>query len=41
MNTKDELLKIFSLKLRTILGKLVIDFDKLQEIRLRMNAPGL
>ncbi|MDD3172441.1 MAG: stage III sporulation protein AA [Herbinix sp.] len=39
MNTKDELLKIFSLKLRTILGKLAIDFDKLQEIRLRTNAP--
>ncbi len=39
MNTKDELLKIFSLKLRTIFGKLSIDFDKLQEIRLRMNAP--
>lgn len=39
MNTKDELMKIFSLKLRTILGKLTIDFSKLQEIRLRMNAP--
>lgn len=41
MNTKDELLKIFSLKLRTILGKLAIDFDNLQEIRLRINAPLL
>lgn len=41
MNTKDELLKIFSLKLRTILGKIIIDFEKLQEIRLRMNAPLL
>jgi stage III sporulation protein AA len=41
MNTKDELLKIFSLKLRTILGKLTINFDNLQEIRLRMNAPLL
>lgn len=41
MNTKDELLKIFSLKLRTILGKLTVDFDKLQEIRLRINAPLL
>ncbi|MDF2539850.1 MAG: hypothetical protein K0S76_2871 [Herbinix sp.] len=41
MNTKDELLKIFSLKLRTILGKIKLDFDKLQEIRLRMNAPLL
>ncbi|MDF2941776.1 MAG: hypothetical protein K0S01_634 [Herbinix sp.] len=41
MNTKDELLKIFSLKLRTILTKLTIDFNKLQEIRLRINAPLL
>jgi stage III sporulation protein AA len=41
MNTKDELLKIFSVKLRTILGRLSIEFDKLQEIRLRMNAPLL
>jgi stage III sporulation protein AA len=41
MNTKDELLKIFSLKLRTILGKLTVDFDKLQEIRLRINTPLL
>lgn len=41
MNTKDELMKIFSLKLRTIFGKLQIDIDKLQEIRLRMNAPLL
>jgi stage III sporulation protein AA len=41
MNTKDELIKIFSLKLRTILGKLAINYDKLQEIRLRMNAPLL
>ena len=41
MNMKEELLKIFSLKLRTILGKLALDFDLLQEIRLRMNAPLL
>ncbi len=39
MSTKDELLKILSLKLRTVFGKLAIDFDKLQEIRLRINAP--
>jgi stage III sporulation protein AA len=39
MKTKDELLKIFSLKLRTILSKLQIDFDALQEIRLRINCP--
>lgn len=41
MNTKDELMKIFSVKLRTVLGKLNIDFEKLQEIRLRINAPLL
>ena len=41
MNMKEELLKIFSLKLRTILGKLTLDFDLMQEIRLRMNAPLL
>lgn len=41
MTTKDELLKIFSVKLRTIFGKARIDFQKLQEIRLRMNAPLL
>ncbi|NLZ82657.1 MAG: stage III sporulation protein AA [Clostridiales bacterium] len=39
MNGKDELLKIFSLKLRTIFGKLIIKYEKLQEIRLRINAP--
>lgn len=39
MKTKDELLKIFSLKLRLILGKLPINFDDLQEIRLRVNCP--
>lgn len=39
MKTKDELLKIFSMKLRTILSKLRIDFDALQEIRLRINCP--
>lgn len=41
MSTKEELLKIFSLKLRTVLGKLQIDFKNLQELRLRMNAPLL
>lgn len=39
MKTKDELLNIFSLELRSIIGKLQIDFDKLQEIRLRINCP--
>jgi stage III sporulation protein AA len=41
MNAKEELLKVFSLKLRTILGKAQINYEKLQEIRLRMNAPLL
>lgn len=39
MKNKDELLKIFSLKLRDIFSKLRIDFDALQEIRLRINCP--
>lgn len=41
MNKKDELLKIFSIKLRTILSKINLDYDFLQEIRLRVNAPLL
>lgn len=41
MNKKDELLKIFSIKLRTILSKISLDYDLLQEIRLRVNAPLL
>jgi stage III sporulation protein AA len=36
---KDELLNIFSLKLRGVLRGLVIDFKDLQEIRLRINCP--
>ncbi|MFV0344152.1 MAG: stage III sporulation protein AA [Anaerocolumna sp.] len=41
MNKKDELLKIFSLNLRTILTRLNINYELLQEIRLRINAPLL
>lgn len=41
MNKKDELLKIFSLNLRTILTKVNMDYELLQEIRLRINAPLL
>ena len=41
MNRKDGLLKIFSLKLRTVLSQLNIDFNQLQEIRLRIDAPLL
>ena len=36
-----ELLKIFSLKLRTILKNVKIKYDDLQEIRLRINSPLL
>lgn len=39
MNKKDELLKIFSLNLRNIISKVQMDYDKLQEIRLRINGP--
>jgi stage III sporulation protein AA len=41
VNKKDELLKIFSIKLRTMLSKIEFDYEKLQEIRLRVNAPML
>jgi stage III sporulation protein AA len=41
MNKKEELLKIFSLKLRTLLAKVNFDFELLQEIRLRVNGPLL
>lgn len=39
MDKKLELLKIFSIGLREVLGKLDIEYDKLQEIRLRVNEP--
>lgn len=39
MNKKDELLKIFSIRLRTILSRVNFDYELLQEIRLRVNAP--
>lgn len=39
MDRKDELLKIFSLRLRTIMQQTNIDFEQLQEIRLRVDAP--
>lgn len=39
MNKKDELLKIFSLNLRNLLIKLNLDYEKLQELRLRINSP--
>lgn len=39
MKKKDELLKIFSIKIRNLLSKLDIDYELLQEIRLRVSAP--
>lgn len=39
MNKRDELLKVFSLDLRSILAKTNMDYEKLQEIRLRANEP--
>ncbi len=41
MTSMEELLKIFSLKLRTILKNVKIKYDDLQEIRLRINSPLL
>ncbi|HHX56326.1 MAG TPA: stage III sporulation protein AA [Clostridiales bacterium] len=39
MKKRDELLKIFSIKIRKLLAILDIDFELLQEIRLRVNSP--
>lgn len=39
MNKKQEILKILSAKLRRLLESSEINFDKLQELRLRMNEP--
>jgi len=41
MNLRDELLKIFSGSIRGILGQTQIDFNQVQEIRLRIHAPML
>lgn len=41
MERKDELLKIFSKEIRRLLGQVEIDFEQVQEIRLRINAPVL
>lgn len=41
MDKKEQLLKIFSMSIRTLLGQLDIDFEDLQEIRLRIQAPLL
>jgi len=38
---KDELINIFSRSIREILNRVTIDFDEVQEIRLRVGAPLL
>lgn len=39
MKKRDELIKIFSMNIRVPLSKLHLDFEKMQEIRLRINKP--
>lgn len=39
LDKRDEILKIFSINLRKIIADLTIDFELLQEIRLRVNGP--
>lgn len=39
MSKKDELLRILAMKLRTLISKVVMDYELLQEIRLRADAP--
>lgn len=41
MNKKDELIKIFSKDIRMILRQVSVDFEEVQEIRLRVHAPLL
>lgn len=41
MEKKDELINIFSRNIREILNRVAIDFDEVQEIRLRVAAPLL
>ena len=41
MDKREEILKIFSINLRKVIAELVIDFELLQEIRLRVNSPLL
>lgn len=41
MEKKDELIKIFSKNIRDILGRVSVDFNQVQEIRLRVHAPLL
>ena len=39
VENKDELIKIFSKRIRQILSRMTIDFQEVQEIRLRVGAP--
>ena len=39
LDKREEILKIFSINLRKIIAELIIDFELLQEIRLRVNGP--
>lgn len=41
MDKREELIKIFSKDIRTILNQVTVDFDQVQEIRLRVHAPLL
>ena len=41
MNKKEDFMKIFTSQIRIILSKLQIDFEQLQEIRLRIQSPLL
>lgn len=41
VDKREEIVRIFSLKLRKIIADLQIDFSKLQEIRIRVNKPIL
>ncbi len=39
MDKREEILKIFSINLRKVIAELIINFELLQEIRLRVNGP--
>ena len=41
MAGREEVLKIFPRDLRTILGQVTVDFDRVQEIRMRTQKPLL
>lgn len=41
MDKREELMKIFSTDIREILGRISVDFEQVQEIRLRVHAPLL